>query len=171
MDKPYSQEPYVLRALDNSKSVYTTDQVPLPVRKVLELVFVKDLNPGVWEAHVASKRTDGDAPNGIPIPLGRNTPDNSTAEMPYGRARARYELGLDGPRCADGSKSSAAVGAPAPVGPHSGQLYPDTDDERSEWESPKSTPTSKGVACWVANAKALPSTWAVPCGCVHALVS
>ena len=163
MEEPYNREPYVLRALDNTKSLYTTDQMPLPMRKILELVLVKDLSPEVWKAYAASKRAEGDAPNGISIPSGRNTPDNSTAEMPHGRARSRCELGADGPQCAGGTKSSTAAGVPAPMGPHSGQLYPDTDDERLERESPESTPTSKGVTRRTENAGALSSTRAAPC--------
>ena len=128
LDNTYTAEPYALRTLDCSRRLYSTCEVPLPMNKILELVLVKDLNPGVMETHTTGRAR---GPNGG-APLGRlqSTPDNSTDDHAQ--------------RVGDGM-SPAAAKAPAPAGTNSRQLFPESDDEMTIRESPDSTPTSYGT--------------------------
>ena len=61
LDNTYTAEPYALRTLDCNRRLYSTCEVPLPMNKILELVLVKDLNPGEMETHTTGRAR---GPNG-----------------------------------------------------------------------------------------------------------
>jgi hypothetical protein len=108
LDNTYVAEPYALRTLDCNKRLHSTGDVPLPMDKILELVLIKDLNPGVSKAHATNQALDG----GVPLDRPRSTPDNSTAVLPDGYTQR-----------ADGRMPPAAAKASAPTGIDSIQLY------------------------------------------------
>jgi hypothetical protein len=98
--------------------------------KILELVLVKDLNPGVWKAHAAGQAID-DLHGGAPLVRLQSTPENGTN---------------DHAQRAGGRVPPAAAKTPAPTGINSRQLFTDSDDELTVRESPDTTPTSYGTS-------------------------
>jgi hypothetical protein len=108
LDNTFAAEPYALRTLDCNKRLHSMGDVPSPMDKILKLVLIKDLNPGVWKAHATSQALDG----GVPLDRPSSTPDNSTAVL------------LDGyTQRAGGRMPPATAKAPAPTGINSVQLY------------------------------------------------
>jgi hypothetical protein len=109
--------------------LYSTCEVPLPMNKILELVLVKDLNPGVLETHATGRATYNQQGGASLVRL-QSTPDNSTE---------------DHAQRAGGRVPPAAAKTPAPAGINSRQLFTDSDDEMTIRGSPDSTPTLYGI--------------------------